>query len=149
MPDIFNRLAILAAAAAVAFAVGAFFGYRYHEGRSLVAENAALTTSISNDVQQTGADNKLAESQGERRVQYQVRSRTVKTKGITDVVQKPKPVVCDLDAVSIGLLNDAIDAANGGEYSEHSDSLYDAVRTDAEADGRNGQGGEPVAVRGD
>ena len=94
------------------FASGASVGYKYAEGKHGAALAAAQNTAIA-------AANFAAEAEIVRTVasakaeaDARIKASAIRNQGELDAMSKSRPQ-CSRDTVSMGLLNDAIDSANG------------------------------------
>ena len=129
-----------------AFAGGAYVGKEYESGQRAKDQVEALASTVDKIEKLVESDKTLAIQQAEKAAIAKERSRTARSKGINDAMAKAS-TGCDRDAVSVGLLNDAVDAANG--TSHPAAVVRVGVPAAAEASGRVGQSDPGVGVRRD
>lgn len=132
------------ALACVAFAGGVYVGKEYESGQAAKEKATEFASAFDKIEKLVESDKTLAIEQAEKAAIAKERARSARAKGVNDAVAKAVPA-CDRDAVSIGLLNDAIDAANGTPSS--ASSVRRAVPAAAETGERVGQGGAGLGVR--
>ena len=128
----------------LAFAGGTYVGKEYESGQNAKEKAEALSGTIETIGKLVESDKTLAVQQAAKEATAKERARSARSKGVSDAMVKAN-VVCDRDAVSFGLLNDAIDAANGTPSS--ASSVRRAVPAAAETGERVGQGGAGLGVR--
>jgi hypothetical protein len=148
MPTLPSPAFLLAALilAIAGFGGGCYLGYDYRGGveseRVAEAQNEALERAREDAaaaiiaMAEAGRKNGLAEAA----------ARQARTRGVTDANIKANSA-CDRDAESVGLLNDAIERANGAP--DHAAGVPEEVRSDAEARRWLGPIFARLGVRGD
>ena len=129
---------------ALSFAGGAYVGKEYEQGEAAKQKVTEFTSAFDKIEKLVESDKTLAVEQAEKAAIAKERARSARAKGVNDAVTKAVPA-CDRDAVSVGLLNDAIDAANGTQSP--ASSVRGAVPAPAQTGERNGQGGAGLGVR--
>lgn len=127
----------------VAFTGGAYVGKEYESGQNAKVKAEALEDTIDKIGKLVESDKTLAIQQAEKEAIAKERARSARSKGVSDAMVKAN-VVCDRDAVSFGLLNDAIDAANGTSPAA---GVRGAVQSTAQADGQLRSGNPGLGVR--
>ena len=128
----------------VAFQGGAYVGKEYESGQNAKVKVEAMTDTIDKIGKLVESDKTLAMEQAAKEATAKERARSARSKGVNDAMVKAN-VVCDRDAVSLGLLNDAIDAANAGQGSAA--GVRSQVLPAAETGGRLGQSDPGVGIR--
>lgn len=126
-----------------AFAGGTYVGKEYESGQYAKDQVEALANTVDKIEKLVESDKTLAIQQAEKAAIAKERSRTARSKGINDAMVKAN-VVCDRDAVSFGLLNDAIDAANGTSPAA---GVRGSMQSAAQADGQVRPGDPGLGVR--
>lgn len=127
-----------------AFAGGAYVGKEYESGQNAKEKVETLGDTLDKIGKLVESDNTLAIQQAEKAAIAKERSRTARSKGINDAMAKAS-TGCDRDVVSVGLLNDAVDAANGAPRA--AGGVRVGVPAATEAGGRVGQSDPGVGVR--
>ena len=115
----------------LAFAGGTYVGKEYESGQNAKVKVETLNATIDKIGKVVESDKLLAIQQAEKAAIAKERAISARRKGVNDAMAKAN-VVCDRDAVSFGLLNDAIDAANGASPAA---GVRDSMRTAPQADG--------------
>lgn len=116
----------------LAFAGGAYVGKEYESGQNAKAKVETLNDTIDKIGKLVESDKTLAVQQAEKEAIAKERARSARSKGVSDAMVKAN-VVCDRDSVSLGLLNDAIDAANGTSPAAGvRGSMQSATQTDGQ-----------------
>lgn len=128
----------------VAFAGGAYVGKEYESGQNAKAKVEELSGTLTTIGKLVESDKSLAIQQAAKEATAKERARAARSKGVSDAMVKAN-VVCDRDDVSFGLLNDAIDAANGATGSPAGVRI--AVQPATQADGQVGSGDTGLGVR--
>ena len=128
----------------LSFAGGAYVGKEYEAGENAKEKVNEFTSAFDKIEKLVESDKTLAIEQAEKAAIAKERARTARAKGVNDAVAKAVPA-CDRDAVSVGLLNDAIDAANGAPGSPS--SVRGTVPTATQTSGRDGQSSAGLGVR--
>ena len=128
----------------LAFAGGAYVGKEYESGQNAKAKVETLSSTIETIGKLVESDKTLAVQQAAKEATAKERARSARSKGVSDAMVKAN-VVCDRDVVSFGLLNDAIDAANGTTGSPA--GVRSAVQPTTQADGQVGSGDTGLGVR--
>ena len=139
-----TTLLIGLALVALAFAGGAYVGKEYESGQNAKAKVEELSGTIETIGKLVESDKTLAVQQAAKEATAKERARSARSKGVNDAMVKSN-VACDRDDVSLGLLNDAVDAANGTAGSPA--GVRVAVPTAAKTDGQIRQGDTGVGVR--
>lgn len=127
----------------LAFAGGTYVGKKYESGQNAKVKAEALEDTIDKIGKLVESDKTLAVEQAAKEATAKKRARSARAKGVSDAMVKAN-VVCDRDAVSVGLLNDAIDAANGTSPAA---GVRGAVQSTAQADGQLRSGNPGLGVR--
>lgn len=96
------------------FGAGAYTGYQLAAGHYAQAAADAQEQAIEGVRQQLEIDKQAAIERVRRQTLASMRARSAVSRGVSDATLKAKPL-CGRDAESMGLLNDAIAAANGTE----------------------------------
>jgi len=127
-------LAVLLGGAA-AFGGGVYVGVRWEKTDNaqsiIVAQNAAIDGANKG----TEAATKLALEQASKDASHRLANQSARMAGELDAVKKSRPA-CARDSESMGLLNNAIDAAN--DQKAATGKMPDAVRPDPKTGGRVG-----------
>lgn len=108
----------------------AWLGYDYHDGKVAQQVAKAQAETLKQAQADAAADLQTSNTRVRAEAAAQARVRAAKTIGVQDATLKARPD-CSRDAQSIGLLNAAIDAANGTSAS--AGGMPPAVRSAAEA----------------
>jgi hypothetical protein len=127
----------------VAFAGGAYVGKEYESGQNAKAKVEELSGTLDKIGKLVESDKSLAIQQAEKEAIAKERARSARSKGVSDAMVKAN-VVCDRDAVSFGLLNDAVDAANGTSPAA---GVRGSMQSAAQADGQVRPGDPGLGVR--
>lgn len=127
----------------LAFAGGAYVGKEYESGQNAKAKVEELSGTLTTIGKLVESDKSTAIQQAAKEATAKERARAARSKGVSDAMVKAN-VVCDRDDVSFGLLNDAIDAANGTSPAA---SLRGSMQSATQTDGQVGSGGTGVGVR--
>lgn len=146
IPTLPSPTALLVGLALVvlAFAGGTYVGKEYESGQNAKAKVETMADTIDKIGKLVESDKTLAMEQAAKEATAKERARSARAKGVNDAMVKAN-AVCDRDAVSLGLLNDAIDAANAGQSPAA--GVRSQVLPAAEADGRLGQSAQGLGVR--
>lgn len=127
----------------LAFAGGAYMGKEYESGQNAKAKVETMADTIDKIGKLVESDKTLAMEQAAKEATAKERARSARAKGVNDAMVKAN-VVCDRDTVSVGLLNDAIDAANGTSPAA---GLRGAMQSPSQTDGQVRSGDSGLGVR--
>lgn len=97
-------------------AVAAWLGYDYRDGKVAQQVSRAQAETLKQAKADADADLHASITRVRAEAIAQARGRAAKTLGVQDATLKARPD-CGRDAQSLGLLNAAIDAANGAPAS--------------------------------
>ena len=131
------------ALACAAFAGGVYAGKEYESGQAAKEKVTEFASAFDKIEKLVESDKTLAIEQAEKAAIAKERARSARAKGVNDAVAKAVPA-CDRDAVSIGLLNDAIDAANGTSPAA---GVRGAMQSATQTDGQVRSGDPGLGVR--
>lgn len=121
---------------AMALFAGGYSLGKQHEADACVARQSAVTNAALADARtQSEADIAAAQVKAKAAVLADARNREAKLNGVIDALRKSRPS-CGRDAESAGLLNAAIDAANGDPQAGTTERVPDGVLSPDEAKGR-------------
>jgi len=148
MPSIFNPYVMLGALLLLLsmFGTGVSIGYKWSERKHVAAFSAAQDKAIAdaNIAVELAIQRTLASTKKETAAR--LAAREARHKGELDAAKKSRPE-CARDDVSMGLLNNAINSANGEE--KPTSKLPDEVRPATETGGWIGTFGEKLGIRPD
>lgn len=114
------------------FGAGVRIGYKWEERVHIADVVAAQDRAVTAANERTAAETQRTLAAAKADSDARLRARTARMKGEIDAAKKSRPE-CSRDAVSLGLLHDAITAANG--EAPAAAVLPDSVRPAADASG--------------
>lgn len=127
----------------LAFAGGAYVGKEYESGQNAKEKVETLSGTLDKIGKLVESDKQLAVDQAAKEATAKERARSARAKGVSDAVVKAN-TACDRDDVSVGLLNDAINAANGASAAP---SVRGSMQPATQADGQVRSGDPGLGVR--
>ncbi len=127
MPSILNPYVLLfvLVGALGLFGSGVSIGVKWEKRSTVAAVIAAQTAAIEQANRDAEIEKQRAVSAAKKESDARLATRTARLKGEIDAAKKSRPE-CSRDAESLGLLNDAIDSANGEAHPGA--KLLDEVR---------------------